>query len=94
MKVIVRYLKRKGEHSVKPIKGRDFLLEAAKRELRAMDPKKPMTLSVIMECYRKGRRSKAKFFSTYFVLLAAGMTKEARRFRKNVKTLFDIDIAK
>ena len=94
MKVIVSYLGRKKEQTVKSVKGRDFLFEAAKQELKGLDPQQPRTVSVIMECYRKGFPKKATFFNTYFVLLASGMTEEAERLRARFKEQFDIDVAK
>ena len=94
MKVIVRYLGRKKEHTITAVKGQDFLFEAAKQELKGLDPQQPRTVSVIMECYRKGFPKKSMIFNTYFVLLAAGMAEEAERLRERFKIQFDIDIAK
>jgi hypothetical protein len=94
MKVIVRYIGKKVEQTVKTAKGKDFLFEAAKQELKGMDPQQPRLVSVVMECYRKGFPKKAMFFNTYFVLLAAGMTEEAERLRARFKEQFDIDVAK
>jgi hypothetical protein len=97
MKIIVSYLGKKKEHTIKAVKGQDSLLEAAKQEVRSLQrlsPEQPRVVSVIMECYRKGFQKKGCIFNTYFVLLAAGMTEEAERLRTRFKSLHDIDVAK
>lgn len=93
MKVIVSYLDKREEHTIKSVKGQDFLFEAAKQELMGLGLNKPREVSVIMRCHRKGFPKKAMFFNTYFVLLAVEMTEEAERLRTRFKTQFGIDVA-
>lgn len=93
MKVIVSYLCKKVEQTVKPVKGQDSFLEAAKMTMRDLDPKGPRGVSVVLACHRKGFR-KQHFFNTYFVLLAAGMTQEADTLRRRFQEGFGIDLAK
>lgn len=92
MKVIVQYLCKKVEQTVKSVKGKDPFLEAAKMTMQDLDPKQPRGVSVILACHRKGLR-KQHFYNTYFVLLAAGMTVEAERIRARFKEGFGIDLA-
>jgi hypothetical protein len=92
MKVIVQYLCKKVEQTVKSVKGKDSFLEAAKMTMRDLDPAQPRGVSVILACHRKGLK-KQHFYNTYFVLLAAGMTTEAETLRTRFKAGFGIDLA-
>ena len=92
MKIVVRYLGKKKEFSVKSIGGKDAFLEAAKQAMKTLDPQQPRIVSVVLECHRKGML-KSHFFNTYFVLIAAGMTAEAERVRTRFKSGFGIDLA-
>ena len=92
MKIVVRYLGKKKEFSVKSFKGKDVFLEAAKQAMQSLDPLQPRIVSVVLECHRKGAL-KSHFFNTYFVLLAAGMKQEAEHVRTNFKTGFGIDLS-
>lgn len=93
MKVIVRYLGKKEEFTVKATKGKDVFFEAAKQAMKSLDPQQPRNVSVVLECHRKGVL-KSHFFNTYFVLLAVGMTEEAERIRTRFQTGFGIDLSK
>lgn len=93
MKVIVSYLGRSEEYSSKFTKQQEAYLDAAKQAMKSLDPSKPRKVSVILQCCRKGTK-RSHFYNTYFVLLAAGMTEEAKRIRNRFKVQFDIDLAK
>jgi len=92
MKFIVKSADWKDEHSV------DDLVEGIMREAVVHSLKKrkkaaPSKVSVITECsvVRMGKKT-TLLFNTYYMLVLAGMNKEAQRLRKTFLERFKIDL--
>jgi hypothetical protein len=92
MKIIVGYLGQKSEHTIKFVKGKDFVFEAAKKEMEKFKFESG-DVSVVLRCHRKWFPRKICLYNTYFVLMAVGMRTEAERLRHRFLDICGIDVS-